>query len=993
MKGWNSLGAQVAVFLLGLNALSVGLNVNLVREPCEGGANIARGCNSRSIDPEYNSLDLAPLQKRNDDEMDVDELGIDDLDRYTITLAQFDASCTKGITRVTQYQERQELGGHDNPNPQAEVQSLFTVAPTQGLLPCPDLIRQFYEFLAPGSLPEAMEPSYQELKYTSRVVFDVGMSAIVQVSVLENHVIVNWGGPRGGWISRDEGYDIFENLYSKILFVSWGVMKSKVRAADQSQNLQVPNYQLFWVTIAELRNPNTIKVLAEVLRRQNLDFDDMFEIYAPEVANQADFALWTALLGTPEIGMVQEMLTGWTYQLNGFRINAIRFHLTAIASSMDPEAIISMSIGPPEPNPQNTEATARISFSVELALKGTSTTLSTYPGGAIFRDSPSWAVRPQYIKVPRNDDSSVSGKGKGLVVENASFQRLAFEWYLHGSFEAGRIGAYISGPEQHLVVDSILPDLNPQNVRDILYQLWDQGIGSNSCLSYITFMRLTPKTVEAVREIFKLKRIELEDRVVLTIWSSKKVMEESKGDWRRQDESWEDEKVGKGVMAELLSKSLEYLAVKGLLSHRLMWSQLGRPILQSIKIGYQQQETGSEQRGSFSILCQLADRVELDPTLHAAPGRRAANRGSDNLGRVLGITESASNTFITTAEGYAGGNIEVTVAAKDAMEALYVKGTRKALRVLLILTDPGSYTYMNDRAWGAVLQRSLKSCGIEFPFGHTQKTQPEVKIRKQRNSPKSLEVIRIYNEIAFLPPEVVAVAGSPDSLYDYIIAFIGGVKAGDKPRGTGKDRQKWEHRKERYKYLAQLRDAPVGGYEYEFLRSFAVGHLVITKFPEPNINGELSILPHVLFLGWVLASNRNHRDRIQMNPIDYISFVRLSSQSTSLLQEAMLFYGMPTVTEWGFHFFLPDSFIKETAPNLQFENAEMDQGIIGIILGTAEILAVQEMIEEYFGHPLLYRRIIEEIYISWKAPDFRLFVVLGKIRPIGGNALVGSSSG
>ncbi|KAF3223041.1 hypothetical protein TWF679_004240 [Orbilia oligospora] len=637
MKGCSSLDTYGIMILLSFRTLSTGFSINIVPGPgpCGNDIGSAAGCNSIEPDPI-----LALLQKRDDDDLD----NPDELDYYKTSLAQFDASCRRGVIRFRQYQERQESDGSDNPDPQVIVQSRYTVASTRSYSSCPSSVRRFYGLLALEGPREAMRPSYQELSYASRDLSDVGASAVIQVSVLENHMIVNWKGPKGGWESKTKEYDQFENEYYKLLFLSWKGMRSKAMAADGSKSLQDPNYQLLWVTIVEIRNLDTIKVFADILRRRNLVFDDPFEIYAPEAANGIDFVLWTALLGTPEIGAVQEMLAGWAYQFNGFKIHAIHFSLEEVASSTELQAKVSVSIRPAaaQAKPDGSEAT-EISFPIGVVIKDSSTTLRTYPGEEKFRESSPRVIRPEDIEINRNVKNSASGRKGARMVDNPSFKGLTFELFSGGPFPIGKVEAYVSGLEQHLVIDSELPDINSQNTRDVLYQIWDTGIGSNSCLSYITFLRLTPKTMEVAREIFEIKKVNLTDGEVLTIWPSKKLWEETNRNSLDQGEVWLDEKIDAKFIKKLLLLTLEYSAVTGLLAHRLMWWQLGRPIIQNIKIGYQKRGTDSDDEGRFSILIQLADsigRVGIGSITHEKRGCRATNQGFNNMGGVLRVSES-----------------------------------------------------------------------------------------------------------------------------------------------------------------------------------------------------------------------------------------------------------------------------------------------------------------------------------------------------------------
>ncbi|KAF3182251.1 hypothetical protein TWF751_007294 [Orbilia oligospora] len=696
--------------------------------PRGGDIGSAAGCNSLEPDPT-----LASLQKRDDDDLD----NPDELDHYKTSLAQFDASCRRGVIRFRQYQNRQESDGSDNPNPQVEVQSRYTVASTGGYSSCPSSIRRFYGLLAVEGPREAMGLSYQELNYASRDLSDVGASAVIQISVLENHIIVNWKGPKGGWESRAEEYDKFENEYHKLLFLSWTVMRSKATVADGNKNLQNPNYQLFWVTIVEIRNLDTIKIFAEILRRRNLVFDDPFEIYAPEAANDINFVVWTALLGTPEIGAVQEMLTGWAYQLNRFEIHAIHFGLEEVASSIKLQAKVSVSIGPAaaQPKPDSSEAT-EISFSVGVVLKDSSTTLRTYPGEETFRESSSWVVRPEYIEITRNDENSASGKKRARIVDNPSFKGLKFELFSRGPFPIGKVEAYISGVEQHLVIDSEIPDISSQNTRDVLYQIWNTGVGSNSCLSYITFLRLNPKAMEVVQEIFGMKKINPTDGRVLTIWPSKKLWEEANRNSLDQDKVWLDERIDTKVIKELLPLTLEYSAVKDLLAHRIMeifdTHSVDRPV----------------------------GRVGTGSITHEQQGCRATNQGFNNMGGVLRVSELAANAVITIEGVYTGNGIEVTAEGRKRIEALYSNGMRSVQDVANAIAGDIMNTYNVS-----IIQELQRSDKIDF----WSNGQP----RKRLNPTESQILVPLYTRIAELPRTFVSVASDSCGQYDEVIARVG----------------------------------------------------------------------------------------------------------------------------------------------------------------------------------------------------------------------------
>ncbi|RVD89603.1 uncharacterized protein DFL_000605 [Arthrobotrys flagrans] len=949
MKKWKPLTIHLLVYLLNFQALRASFDADVVRGPCEGGIGLNTGC-------EFISLEngLVPLQKRNGDDTDIP----DELDRYAISLAEFDESCTRGVARLQQYRERQESGGRDNPNPQAEVQLYYTIVPQAGVLACPDSVRRFYELLAIEGPPEAAEPSYQEFGYSPNNAMTMGSgagaSAVVRVSIPEGHMIVDWKGPNAGWTRRTEEYDIFETDYHKFSFLSWGVMRSKTMAADGSKDLNDPNYQLFFITIVNLRNSGTIKVLAEVLRRRNFDFDDPFEIRAPDsTSDPFNFVLWTALLGTPEIGAVQEMLNDWPYQFSGSIIHAIRFHLQQVGSTTELEATISVSIGPPQPYSENAGAT-EISFSVGVSIKDSSTDLVAYPGEEIFRGSSSRVFRLNHIEVPPDDGGALPGKMRARVVGDASFKRLIFEWLKDETFEAGRIEAFISGPEQHLVIDSELPDISSKSIRDIVYQIWDRGVGSNSRLSYITFMRLTSKTVGIVREIFRVKKVNPEDGAALTIWPSRKLWMENVGVLLPQGEKWLDEKVDANVFKELLPKSLEYSAVRDILARKKMWWQLGRPIIEAIEIGHRERRTDSGRERVFAILIRLEHPVGLDRdgVLSNQVSRKIASP-TDFHGKagVFKPRKLAADIVITMEEGYVSNDVEITIESRQRMETTYLKGMQKSMRVFDAVLGGRIRPQYTPRRIGNL----VKKYRIDFKYAFNRIKLRQV-IVKAWNPPASRSLVHSYIQTAKLPLEFVTVAGDDRSFYNRMPARVEDVE-GDK-------------------------------YPYEVLQSIAACHLVISSLPEVNEAGEISMLPHVLYLGWAVATNRGSGSTSDDSgtrsgpatpqaPLNYISILKVSSQSKSILQEAFNFYGISTSGDMNIRLSTKKFLGSMGSLVTPFEKAERYLGVLGIVLGTAEVFAIQEMTRIYSGQSSLDYRVVKEVFIDWKTDNLSILVIFG----------------
>ncbi|KAF3107660.1 hypothetical protein TWF706_008244 [Orbilia oligospora] len=269
--------------------------------------------------------------------------------------------------------------------------------------------------------------------------------------------------------------------------------------------------------------------------------------------------------------------------------------------------------------------------------------------------------------------------------------------------------------------------------------------------------------------------------------------------------------------------------------------------------------------------------------------------------------------------GYTGNGIEVTAEGRKEIEAFYSKGMRSVRDVANAIAGDRMNTYNVS-----ILQELQRSDKIDF----WSNGQP----RKRLNPTECQILVRLYTRIAQLPRTFVSVASDSCGQYDEVIARVGSTN-----------------------------NRAMANYPYEILQSMPIGHLVMIRLPEENSARETPVLAHILFLSWSLASKhmigRDSPDAeasIPQDPIRYISILKVSSRSKNAIQETLSFYGIS---------------VNERAGRLL--------GILGIILGITEVFAIQEMIRLYHDHPSLDNRVIEEIFITWKDNNFRVFVTLG----------------
>ncbi|KAK6507870.1 hypothetical protein TWF481_006291 [Arthrobotrys musiformis] len=945
---------------------------------------------------------LTPLQKRNDGDDDDDVVMEDPQDvstgfDYRVTMAEFDQSCTRGISRLQRYQEIQDQDDiRDSPNPQHEVQLFYTVAPRAELFYCPDFVRNFFDLLG-GELLNIAEPTYKQFNYEPNRLIQAGQGegarALIQVSVPEGHLIVDWMGPDVGWAQRTEAFDSSEEDYAKIMFTSWGVMRSKAMAKDGSKDLNDPKYHLFTITIVQLQNPKTIGILMEVLQRGGFGPGRLSKISAPDPStDSAKFLLWTALLGTPEIGAVLEMLTSWAVQFKGFKIHSISFGIQVLSSVRDLRATVSVSIGPEQPYTGDLQI-PEISYSLQVNIDESPSVLLPYPGETIFESSSPWPVRLDHVKASGDDGGSLQGKDSFQAIGRDSFRSYTYKCRWPASNGVSRVEmvvGFVSGPEQHLVVGR-LPNrlVNSENARDIVYQMWDISIGSNSRLSYVTFLGLVEYSIRILRQIFHMKGVELTggSAKAVSVWPSRKKWEEDIGDFVGQEVEWTEEAVDKRIFQDFLPKCLEYAALRGILAHRGMWSQLGLPSIQAIEIGYHPDAVIEGVRGeAFGILIRLK-RPENGDMAGAVASQRelAATWRVDTEGSNEGIftvSESAAGLNLVPVVGRVGGDLEVTanhgVRDIETLEAMYTRGRKAVVEMI-------SNAAATDRKLKVVysaLARVLRDNAIAFQDpniailssqspGHTtyqQQAPPESQTLATLYQTHRGHVPRNNGGSGFEP--FYQVASDVNALYDRVPFRVGSAGSGDP-----------------------------GLYPYEFLVSPQGRHLIIMRLPQVNEADVILHLSHAIFVTYEFCLKQaQRRSGVKAGPgrksgsgaLAFISLLTLDQGSEDALHTVLEFWGVPTSGEQTLYydlqhlFYIPGTGVNADSSNPPLGKASKEVAITCVLLGLSEIQGILQFIyihRRYAGIPGLIRGVFLRIHQERFSIVLRLTSGIGSKNP------------
>ncbi|KAK6346607.1 hypothetical protein TWF696_006728 [Orbilia brochopaga] len=208
--------------------------------------------------------------------------------------------------------------------PQFTLDESYEIATESDLEYCPERAQVYLGKTGWWSLLQTPYESYLKM----RVEFGEEPPALayLMASKPDGHLVVYWHGPGGGWTRRQASYSALEIDYGSLMREAWTIAPSYDDAPSAAS--------LRYVTLTELRNPDTIWILETILSMLSLEEYESALIYPPKESDRdgIQYQMWTALLGTPEIGAIQQMLNLYPYQFGFSSISLIEFQLSDISS-------------------------------------------------------------------------------------------------------------------------------------------------------------------------------------------------------------------------------------------------------------------------------------------------------------------------------------------------------------------------------------------------------------------------------------------------------------------------------------------------------------------------------------------------------------------------------------------------------------------------------------------------------------------------------------
>ncbi|KAK6343610.1 hypothetical protein TWF730_011201 [Orbilia blumenaviensis] len=599
---------QVFLFLVSFTA-TLGHCLPQKLPPCTGASQYRQGsnCQPREELGQYKYI----LKKRNDDgDEDVEVEGDNELpndsDRLSPPREAWFLAASDSDPLFASFKRGEKLAaGENKPRPDGAAVKKDDRDPTKILAGDPKLgyimDKNSQEQIA---LPEAVglfleqlpewkktsdKKSYYDYELVSRKQPKSRMA--FQVSVLNKQIIVNWKGPEKGWDTAGKGYAEIEVDYAGLLFIGW--RNAAGLQENNGENLRLMEamklFPLESIVVTKLQNPNTIKVLERVKQEEDLEGDDIFVLKPEHALSEEPGELFIALLGVPEIGAVQELLSRWPNIFESKVISMIAFYLQESESGVM-EATIYIGIQKEryeaEVDVATLEEPINTSFIVpetevvvEAELRSRTNDLVFFPGIQYFG-----------MMVPLGGRSYVDSFS-GESITRAVFRQSTARLTVAGESRAMHLDISSSLTLKAIVIESMAPEdlhLRPGVFSRCIYEAWRRQAGFG-LVRILAFLELSPAAILILRELYQDNP---------TTRPSDRILATNEETWRRMGrpggDDWETvSKINSAIIIRL-RETVEYGSVLHLLLSADFMAEQGWAIdLDAIEIGVKPRPKGT----------------------------------------------------------------------------------------------------------------------------------------------------------------------------------------------------------------------------------------------------------------------------------------------------------------------------------------------------------------------------------------------------------------
>ncbi|KAK6507865.1 hypothetical protein TWF481_006287 [Arthrobotrys musiformis] len=829
---------------------------------------------------------------------------------------------------------------------------------------CPSWIQIFlFRFGMADALADE-DNLYSYFVLTPKVPELDGSWAEFYVSVESKHLIVSWHGVGNGGRNKN-----FEADYSSLILALW------LRVVDSTQRtgglIGVPDYPLSHITVYGIKTPETIEILSDIQNQWpgNINNFGGFWIDVPSILDRksSDARLWATLIGIPEIGAIEQMLSDRTtrnYFLERNKIKlvkSIRFSVEPGREGEGPQATILVTIGPsysPGAPGNNQEGLGKlgdifaglspnspgyiqdhdpelVQASAKVILVETSIDLTSYPGKVIFEGS---TLEPIEIDYPT---------GSKRKSESARTYRMS-KWHLttnSESFEHSEIRAFTSGPEAHLVLENSIQTEEKETLADFLYSCWIESQGSQG-LRDITFLQLSPATESLIHKAYEEKKLDTSTGNILILWG--------RGPLRRAFSPGPDgepspEAILNDNLLRQFSETLEYGAVLKMILERERYTALPAGLeVRSLEIGDRERSKKSKgkEKGGKSSSSDFAILVRL--------GRAQDNAEATPLVSFQDVTKGATPPQFDEPNSYVEIQ-SISSSSPSVLEVFDTVASRREFSPDDERLEQQISDYLQGEGLGQLKNNLIIRVRQNDPINVPITEEPPPDLLLEEDSEESTKTMRKR--------------AKPSTIL-FIERFADREKKAGKPNIHYLDVITRSQRSAQYRHLVVWIKAS-GPLPERFLGEFYVDldahHIVISRLPDLSQVKDLPDLSDILY--YVILKLCQIDSNCKTPIIEFISIERPEPRTMQMLNNiAEVFNVDRDKSPIGIS--MIDSLLAEYATSwsqtLVKKEPSPRETILGVILRTREISLVQAMVVKYYKGRHLGDKILDEIFIGWE---------------------------
>ncbi|KAJ6256986.1 hypothetical protein Dda_7869 [Drechslerella dactyloides] len=840
---------------------------------------------------------------------------------------------------VTQFKNIRKYRQPDNPSKDRVydyarfMRENYNTATVENPVECPENVQDFLEEVGRRGILRTPVPSYWTTSWTALQIQAV--PAFTTVSRSDAHLIIRWTGPT------------LIDDFGKIMYAAW---YSRSRG------------DLVYITLSQVFNPYTVQLIKMVLYKVGLELKDTTTFIAPyeedrQGENDLDYEIWTALLGTAEIGAIQNMLNANTRYFRRRSILSIGVRIDSRSDSpgSPPEAMIFVTLDDPIPA-ENYRSSGRSGISVAVAYEAPYS--DAFPDHEAFKNARGYkpTIPPLSLPIELRRLASLT------------YRNITFAWQFSdidvpmdgdeyvAEFDQGKYEVAISGIDQNIVLGGPYPTSNYKALGEIIYEAWRSKRGSDS-LKYITFRNPLPGATAILKEAYGPKKASKRNPMI--IWASS-------SSWQSENPLMQTIPISQQIDDSIIKKlgsSLELSAVSHMLGDKDRWESLGSPYIISI-------EVGAEDSERYPFMVRLGnwymDRATLEaehakiysteirlPSAGTLTGQRAAER-PDYPGQPF--ARKVLSRLVT------GIDLRVRARSKSEVSLLRRVANREMSR-------------RHGQNWRMLAkgEQDRQNRQSEDPFIIISWPKDEDEESEDSGSSDGGSTPRGNRNKA---------RDTPKRLGNGAIELMKAVVASDNPTVANMAYGRFRPRAQ--SLPDDILDDESSTYEQVELKprdekrrhglvtmSEKHGHIIIHQVPEPNNEGKYTDLQlcTALCLAWehfyniTVDPEATPKPKAPTKLVDYVSILRVSDWTRNFLQELTDLYG------WDSELRIEASVIFAVDGDVTgvgyTEYRLAQQRTFLLLHGIPEVAAIEEMAWTESKRPFIGDRIIDEIYLRW----------------------------